>query len=189
MAVTREEAEKLFRKYNESESLYHHALSVEAVMREAAERYGEDPDFWGIVGFLHDIDWEKFPEEHCRKAPELLAEINAPEELVHAVCSHGYGMVTDVKPEKMMEKMLFTVDELTGLITATALMRPEKMKGISVKSIKKKWKDKSFAAGVNREVITKGTEMLGMETQDVIQLAIDGMTKIAPEIGLWPEEA
>ena len=189
MAVTREEAEKLFRKYNESESLYHHALSVEAVMREAAERYGEDPDFWGIVGFLHDIDWEKFPEEHCRKAPELLAEINAPEELVHAVCSHGYGMVTDVKPEKMMEKMLFTVDELTGLITATALMRPEKMKGISVKSIKKKWKDKSFAAGVNREVITKGTEMLGMETQDVIQLAIDGMTKIASEIGLWPEEA
>lgn len=189
MAVTREEAEKLFRKYNESESLYHHALSVEAVMREAAERYGEDPDFWGIVGFLHDIDWEKFPEEHCRKAPELLAEKNAPEELVHAVCSHGYGMVTDVKPEKMMEKMLFTVDELTGLITATALMRPEKMKGISVKSIKKKWKDKSFAAGVNREVITKGTEMLGMETQDVIQLAIDGMTKIAPEIGLWPEEA
>ena len=189
MAVTREEAEKLFRKYNESESLYHHALSVEAVMREAAERYGEDPDFWGIVGFLHDIDWEKFPEEHCRKAPELLAEINAPEELVHAVCSHGYGMVTDVKPEKMMEKMLFTVDELTGLITATALMRPEKMKGISVKSIKKKWKDKSFAAGVNREVITKGTEMLGMETLDVIQLAIDGMTKIAPEIGLWPEEA
>ena len=189
MAVTREEAEKLFRKYNESESLYHHALSVEAVMREAAERYGEDPDFWGIVGFLHDIDWEKFPEEHCRKAPELLAEINAPDELVHAVCSHGYGMVTDVKPEKMMEKMLFTVDELTGLITATALMRPEKMKGISVKSIKKKWKDKSFAAGVNREVITKGTEMLGMETQDVIQLAIDGMTKIAPEIGLWPEEA
>ena len=189
MAVTREEAEKLFRKYNESESLYHHALSVEAVMREAAERYGEDPDFWGIVGFLHDIDWEKFPEEHCRKAPELLAEINAPDELVHAVCSHGYGMVTDVKPEKMMEKMLFTVDELTGLITATALMRPEKMKGISVKSIKKKWKDKSFAAGVNREVITKGTEMLSMETQDVIQLAIDGMTKIAPEIGLWPEEA
>ena len=189
MAVTREEAEKLFRKYNESESLYHHALSVEAVMREAAERYGEDPDFWGIVGFLHDIDWEKFPEEHCRKAPELLAEINAPEELVHAVCSHGYGMVTDVKPEKMMEKMLFTVDELTGLITATALMRPEKMTGISVKSIKKKWKDKSFAAGVNREVITKGTEMLDMETQDVIQLAIDGMTKIAPEIGLWPEEA
>ena len=188
MAVTREEALALFRKYNKSESLYHHALSVEAVMREAAERYGEDPEFWGIVGFLHDIDWESFPEEHCHKAPQLLAEINAPEELVHAVCSHGYGLVTDVKPEKMMEKMLFTVDELTGLITATALMRPEKMKGISVKSIRKKWKDKSFAAGVNRGVIEKGCEMLGMETGDIIQLAIDGMTRIAPEIGLWPEE-
>ncbi len=189
MAVSREDAEKLFRKYNESESLYHHALSVEAVMREAAEKYGEDPDFWGIVGFLHDIDWEKFPEEHCRKAPELLKEIDAPEDMVHAICSHGYGLVTDVKPEKMMEKMLYTVDELTGLITATALMRPEKMKGISVKSIKKKWKDKSFAAGVNRDVITKGCEMLGMETQDIIQLAIDGMTKVSPALGLWPEEA
>ncbi len=189
MAVTREEAEKLFRKYNESESLYHHALSVEAVMREAAERYGEDAEFWGIVGFLHDIDWEKFPEEHCRKAPELLTEINAPEDMVHAICSHGYGLVTDVKPEKMMEKMLFTVDELTGLITATALMRPEKMKGISVKSIKKKWKDKSFAAGVNREIITQGCEMLGMEAADIIQLAIDGMTKVAPDLGLWPDEA
>ena len=188
MAVTREQAEEFFRKYNKSESLYHHALSVEAVMREAAARYGEDQEFWGIVGFLHDIDWEMFPEEHCRKAPELLAEIDAPDELVHAVCSHGYGLVTDVKPEKMMEKMLFAVDELTGLITATALMRPEKMKGISVKSIKKKWKDKSFAAGVNRDVITQGAEMLGMDTADIIQLAIDGMTKIAPQLGLWPEE-
>ena len=188
MAVTREQAEELFRKYNKSESLYHHALSVEAVMREAASRYGEDQDFWGTVGFLHDIDWEMFPEEHCRKAPELLAEIDAPDELVHAVCSHGYGLVTDVKPEKMMEKMLFAVDELTGLITATALMRPEKMKGISVKSIKKKWKDKSFAAGVNRDVITQGAEMLGMDTADIIQLAIDGMTKVAPQLGLWPEE-
>ena len=157
-------------------------------MREAAARYGEDQDFWGIVGFLHDIDWEMFPEEHCRKAPELLAEIDAPDELVHAVCSHGYGLVTDVKPEKMMEKMLFAVDELTGLITATALMRPEKMKGISVKSIRKKWKDKSFAAGVNRDVITQGAEMLGMDTADIIQLAIDGMTKVAPQLGLWPEE-
>ena len=187
--ITREQAVTLFKKYNESESLYHHALSVEAVMREAASRYGEDVEYWGIVGFLHDIDWEKFPEEHCKKAPELLAEIDTPEDMVHAICSHGYGLVTDVKPERMMEKMLFTVDELTGLITATALMRPEKMKGISVKSIKKKWKDKSFAAGVNREVISQGCKMLGMDTADVIQLAIDGMTKVAPELGLWPEEA
>ena len=188
MAVTREQAVELFKKYNKSESLYHHALSVEAVMREAAQKYGEDPDFWGIVGFLHDIDWEEFPSEHCHKAPELLKEIDAPNELIHAVCSHGYGLVTDVKPEKMMEKMLFTIDELTGLITATALMRPEKMKGISVKSIKKKWKDKSFAAGVNREVITQGAEMLGMDISDIIQLSIDGMTRIAPELGLWPSE-
>lgn len=188
MAVTREGAEGLFRKYNKSESLYHHALSVEAVMKEAAARFGEDPEYWGIVGFLHDIDWEMFPEEHCHKAPELLKEIDAPEEMVHAICSHGYGLVSDVEPTLLMEKMLYTVDELTGLITATALMRPEKMKGISVKSIKKKWKDRSFAAGVNRAVIEKGCGMLGMETADIIQLAIDGMTHVAQEIGLWPEE-
>ena len=174
----------LFRKYNKSESLYHHAISVEAVMREFAEKNNEDPEFWGIAGLLHDIDWEMFPEEHCRKAPELLAEINAPEELVHAICSHGYGLVTDVKPEKYMEKVLYTIDELTGLVTATALMRPEKMKGISVKSIKKKWKDKRFAAGVNREVIEQGSEMAGIEISELIQTTIDAMTKIAPQIGL-----
>ena len=188
MTITRDQALGLFRKYNKSESLYHHALSVEAVMREFAEKNNEDPDFWGMAGLLHDIDWEMFPEQHCRKAPELLAEIDAPEELVHAVCSHGYGLVTDVKPEKYMEKVLYTIDELTGLINATALMRPEKMKGISVKSIKKKWKDKSFAAGVNRDVISKGAEMLGVDVSDIIQATIDGMTRIAPELGLWPEE-
>ena len=188
MDITRDQALGLFRKYNKSESLYHHAISVEAVMREFAEKNNEDPEFWGIAGLLHDIDWEMFPEEHCRKAPELLAEINAPEELVHAICSHGYGLVTDVKPEKYMEKVLYTIDELTGLVTATALMRPEKMKGISVKSIKKKWKDKSFAAGVNREVISNGAQMLGLDISQIIQTTIDGMTKVAPELGLWPEE-
>ena len=186
--ITREQAEELFRKYNKSESLYHHALSVEAVMREFAKKLGEDEEYWGIVGFLHDIDWEMYPEEHCRKAPELLKEIDTPDDMIHAICSHGYGLVTDVKPELYMEKMLYTVDELTGLITATALMRPEKMKGISVKSIKKKWKDKSFAAGVNRDVIQQGAEMLGKDTAEIIQLAIDGMTKVAPELGLWPVE-
>lgn len=186
--ITRDEALGLFRKYNKSESLYHHALSVEAVMREAAEKYGEDPEYWGIVGFLHDIDWEMFPEEHCKKAPELLKEINIPDDMIHAVVCHGYGLVTDVKPERKMEMILFTVDELTGLITATALMRPEKMKGISVKSIKKKWKDKSFAAGVNRDVIQQGAAMLGIELSEIIQMAIDGMTKVAPELGLWPVE-
>ena len=189
LPMDRAAAFELLKQHTHTESLIHHAISVEAAMRHFAEFYGEDVEYWGIVGFLHDIDWEKFPEEHCKKAPELLAEIDTPEDMVHAICSHGYGLVTDVKPERMMEKMLFTVDELTGLITATALMRPEKMKGISVKSIKKKWKDKSFAAGVNREVISQGCEMLRMDTADVIQLAIDGMTKVAPELGLWPEEA
>ena len=188
MEPSREQAEGLFRKYNKTESLYHHALSVEAVMREFAEKNGEDPEYWGIVGFLHDIDWEMFPEEHCRKAPELLAEIGMPDDMIHAICSHGYGLVTDVKPERYMEKVLYTIDELTGLVTATALMRPERMKGISVKSIKKKWKDKSFAAGVNRDLISSGAEMLGLDISEIIQTTIDGMTKVAPQLGLWPEE-
>ena len=186
--ITRDQAEKLFKKYNKSESLYHHALSVEAVMREYAKKLGEDEDYWGIVGFLHDIDWEMFPEEHCKKAPELLKEIDTPDDMIHAICSHGWGLVTDVKPERFMEKMLYTIDELSGLVHATALMRPEKMKGISVKSIKKKWKDKSFAAGVNREVIANGAEMLGIDISELMQLAIDGMTKTASETGIWPEE-
>lgn len=188
MSVTRDDALTLFRKYNKSESLYHHALEVESIMREAAVKYGEDPEYWGIVGLLHDIDWEMFPEEHCRKAPELLKEIDLPDDMIHAICSHGWGLVTDVKPERFMEKMLYTIDELSGLVHATALMRPEKMKGISVKSIKKKWKDKSFAAGVNREVIANGAEMLGIDISELMQLAIDGMTKTASETGIWPEE-
>ena len=188
MSVTRDDALTLFRKYNKSENLYHHALEVESIMKEAAVKYGEDPEYWGIVGLLHDIDWEMFPEEHCRKAPELLKEIDLPDDMIHAICSHGWGLVTDVKPERFMEKMLYTIDELSGLVHATALMRPEKMKGISVKSIKKKWKDKSFAAGVNREVIANGAEMLGIDISELMQLAIDGMTKTASETGIWPEE-
>ena len=164
--ITREQAEELFRKYNKSESLYHHALSVEAVMREFAKKLGEDEEYWGIVGFLHDIDWEMYPEEHCRKAPELLKEIDTPDDMIHAICSHGYGLVTDIKPEREMEKILFAVDEL------------------EVKSVKKKWKDKRFAAGVNREVIEQGSEMAGIEISELIQTTIDAMTKIAPQIGL-----
>ena len=136
--ITRDQAEELFKKYNKSESLYHHALSVEAVMREFAKKKGEDEDYWGIVGFLHDIDWEMFPEEHGKKAPELLKEIDTPDDMIHAICSHGYGLVTDVKPEREMEKILFAVDELTGLVNATALMRPTKIEGMEVKSVKKK---------------------------------------------------
>ena len=180
----RDQAEELFKKYNKSESLYHHALSVEAVMREFAKKKGEDEDYWGIVGFLHDIDWEMFPEEHCKKAPELLKEIDTPDDMIHAICSHGYGLVTDVKPEREMEKILFAVDELTGLVNATALMRPTKIEGMEVKSVKKKWKDKRFAAGVNREVIERGAEMSGIEISELIQTTIDAMEKIAPQIGL-----
>ncbi len=186
METTREQALELFRKYNKTESLYHHALEVEAIMREAAERAGEDPEYWGIVGLLHDIDWEMFPEEHCRKAPELLRQISLPDDMIHAICSHGWGLCSDVEPERYMEKMLYTIDELSGLIHATALMRPEKMQGISVRSVKKKMKDKSFSAGVNREIIAKGADMLGMDIQDIIQIAIDGMTKVAPKTGIWP---
>lgn len=182
--VTREQALELFRKYNKTESLYHHALAVEATMREFAKKYGEDEDYWGIVGLLHDIDWEMFPEEHCRKAPELLKEIDMPDDMIHAICSHGYGLVSDVKPERQMEKVLYTIDELTGLVNATALMRPEKINGMSVKSVKKKWGAKSFAAGVNRELIEKGSEMSGIEIPELIQTTIDAMTKVKDQIGL-----
>ena len=183
----RNTASELWHKYNESESLWHHALSVEAVMREFAVKYGEDPEYWGLVGLLHDIDWERYPSEHCRKAPELLSEIGADDDFIHAVCSHGWSICSDVEPVKTMEKVLFTIDELTGLVNATALMRPEKMKGISVKSVKKKWSSKGFAAGVNRELIEKGAALLGLDIPSLIQTTIDGMSKIAGEIGLSPE--
>ena len=187
MSIDRNAAIELWRKYNQSESLFHHALSVEAVMRKFASVYGEDQDYWGIVGLLHDIDWEMYPEEHCQVAPRLLKEIGAGDDVIHAVQSHGWGVCVDVKPERKMEIVLYTIDELTGLITATALMRPEKMQGITVQSVKKKWSSKGFAAGVNRDLITKGAEMLGEEIPRIIQLSIDAMTEIAPEIGLWPE--
>ena len=176
--VTRDEALEVFKKYNKSESLLHHALCVEATMREAAVKKGEDPEYWGIVGLLHDIDWEMYPEEHCRKAPYF------DDAFIHAVCSHGWGICTDVKPELEMEKILYTIDELTGLVYATALMRPEKMVGMSVKSVKKKWSSKGFAAGVNRELILKGSELCGIELPELIQMTIDALTKVSQEIGL-----
>ncbi len=185
---TREDAVELWHKYNKSGSLWHHALSVEAVMKEGALKYGEDPEYWGLVGLLHDIDWEMYPSQHCKKAPLLLAEIGADDDFIHAVCSHGWSICTDVKPEKTMEKFLFAIDELTGLVNATALMRPEKMKGISVKSVKKKWTSKGFAAGVNREIIDKGAEMLGTTREELIELTIAGMSKIASSLDLLPEE-
>lgn len=183
--MTRDDALYLLRKHNDNEHLIHHALAVEAVMREFAALKGEDPEHWGLVGLLHDVDYGMFPSEHCKKAPELLGEIGADDDFIHAVCSHGYGICSDVKPEKYMEKVLFAIDELTGLINATALVRPEKMVGMTVKSVKKKWNSAGFAAGVDRSLILKGLEMMGdMELPELIQHTIDAMAKAAPQIGL-----
>jgi len=185
MAPTREEALALFKKYNESESLYKHALAVEAVMRHFAEKYGEDPEKWGIIGLIHDLDWEKWPEEHCKKTEEILKAEGWPEDWIRAVMSHGWGLVTEVEPVHVMEKVLFSVDELTGLITATALVRPSRsLMDLTAKSVKKKWKDKAFSAGVNREVIDKGAAMLGIERTELIAETIAGMRKAAAELGL-----
>jgi putative nucleotidyltransferase with HDIG domain len=183
---TREEAFELLKEFNKSESLIKHALSVEVVMRHFAELYNEDDvDKWGIIGLLHDLDYELYPEEHCIKAGEILRERNYPEEYIHAIQSHGYGICIDVEPVETMEKVLYTTDELTGLIAATALMRPSKsILDTEVKSIKKKWKTKSFAAGVNRELIEEGSKKLGMEMDTVIEETLKAMQKAAEDIGL-----
>lgn len=176
--VNREAAVALLKKYNQEEFHLRHAYTVEAVMRWFAENlgYAEDADFWATVGLLHDIDFEKYPEEHCIKAPELLREINASEELIHGVCSHGWGITSEVEPTHQMEKVLFAVDELTGLIGACALMRPSKScKDMEVSSLKKKFKDKKFAAGCSRDVITKGAELLGWELPELFEKTILAM--------------
>ena len=176
--ISREEALALLKKYNKDEFHLRHAYTVEGVMRWYAKElgYGEDADFWATCGLLHDVDFENWPEEHCKKAPELLAEINAPAELVHAVCSHGYGLCSDVEPVLEMEKVLFAVDELTGLIGAAALMRPSKStKDMELSSLKKKFKDKKFAAGCSRDVIAAGAERLGWELSELLEKTIFAM--------------
>ena len=182
--INREQALEIFKKYNETQSLYYHALCVESVMRLAAEMNGEDVEYWGIVGLLHDVDYEKYPEEHCTKAVEILKEHNVPDDVIHAICSHAWGMCSDVEPVLQMEKILFAIDELTGLVYATALMRPEKMVNMSLKSVKKKWNTKSFASGVDRDVITKGSQMCGIEVSELINMTIKALTSISSEIGL-----
>jgi len=185
---TREQALELFKEFNKSESLLHHALAVEAVMRHFAELYGEDVEKWGIIGLVHDLDYEMYPDQHCIKVREILTERNWPEDYIRAIESHGWELCTDVKPEEKMEKVLYTIDELTGLITATALLRPSRsVLDMEVKSVKKKWKQKSFAAGVNRDVIEKGAQMLGVDLESVIGETIKGMQKVAEEIGLKGE--
>jgi len=182
---TRETAFDLLKEYNTKPNLITHALAVEAVMGHFAEKFGEDAQMWKIVGLIHDLDYEKFPEEHCSKAEEILTEKGWPREYIRAVMSHGWEICTDVKPETMLEKTLYTIDELTGLVTSTALVRPSKsLLDLKAKSVKKKWKDKSFAAGVNRQVIDKGAQMLGMERGEIITETITGMQKVAEEIGL-----
>lgn len=182
---TRDEAFELLKKYTKTPSLITHALSVEGVMRYFAEKHGENPDKWGIIGLVHDIDYEMYPEEHCVKAKEILEENKWPEDYVRAVISHGWGICTDVEPHSLLEKVLYATDELTGLVTTTALVRPSKsVMDMKAKSVKKKWKDKRFAAGVNREIIVKGADMLGMEVGDLITETILGMRTVAEAIGL-----
>ncbi len=184
-AVTRNVAVALLKKYNQELFHLQHALTVEAVMRYFAEKlgYGDQKDFWGLCGLLHDVDFEKFPQEHCKKAPELLSEIQAGPELVHAVCSHGYGISCDVKPEHEMEKVLFAVDELTGLIGAAARMRPSKStQDMELSSLKKKFKDKKFAAGCSRDVIKQGAEMLGWELDKLLGDTLQAMRETEQEI-------
>ncbi len=187
--VDRAEAYELLKKYNKKDSLIKHALAVEASMRKLAEVKGEDPDVWGIVGLIHDLDYDMYPDQHCVKTKEILEENGYPGELIRAVMCHGYGICTDEEPITDMEKAIYAVDELTGLITAAVLVRPSKsIEDLEVKSIKKKWKDKAFAAGANREVIQKGADMLGMELSDLMQYTIDGMRGVAKELGLAGEE-
>ena len=169
--ITRETAVGLLLKYNKEKFHIQHAVTVENVMKGFAEKlgYADEATEWGIVGLLHDVDFEKYPEQHCIKAPELLREVNASDELIHAVCSHGYGITVDIKPEHEMERVLFACDELTGLIGAAALMRPSKsVSDMELKSLKKKFKDKKFAAGCSREIIAKGAEMLGWELDKLL---------------------
>lgn len=176
--ISREAAVELLKKYNKDPFHLQHAYTVEGVMRWYAreEGYGEEEDFWGICGLLHDIDFELYPEEHCIKAPELLREGGVGEDMIHAVCSHGYDLTVDVKPEHDMEKTLYAVDELTGLIGAAALMRPSKsVSDMELKSLKKKYKTKAFAAGCSREVIEKGAEMMGIELDELLRKTIYAM--------------
>ena len=190
MVPSKEEAEKLLHEYNQSEALLTHAHAVEGVMRHWATLKGEDVEYWGVVGLLHDLDYEKYPDQHCVKCVEILRGNNVDEDIIHAICSHGYGICCDVKPERYMEKVLYTVDELTGLINACAIMRPShSVMDMELKSIKKKYKQHTFAAGVNRAVIENGCQMLKLPLDEVITETLMGMREVADIIGLGMAEA
>lgn len=182
---TREQALSLLKEYNKNEGLIKHALAIEAVMRYCAHKRGEDEEKWGVIGLVHDLDYEQFLQQHCKKTEEILKSHNWPQEYIRAVLSHGWGICTDVEPQTDLEKTLYAVDELVGLVVATALVRPSKsVMDMEAKSVKKKWKEKSFAAGVNRNVIEKGAQMLGVELTELINDTIMGMRQVADEIGL-----
>jgi putative nucleotidyltransferase with HDIG domain len=182
---TREDAWQLLTTYNKSQSLIKHALAVEGVMRYYARKRGEDEEKWGVIGLVHDLDYEQFPDQHCKKTEEILKDNGWPEEYVRAVVSHGWGICTDVKPETELEKILYAIDELTGLVVTSALVRPSKsVMDLKAKSVKKKWKDKRFAAGVDRAIIEKGAEMLGVDLTELITDTIMGMREVAEEIDL-----
>ena len=183
--ITREQAFALLKKYNAESFHIRHALTVEGVMRWYARElgYGQEEEYCGITGLLHDIDFEQYPDQHCRKAPELLREGGVGEDMIRSVCSHGYGLCSDIEPEHQMEKVLFATDELTGLIGAAALMRPSKsVMDMEVKSLKKKFKDKRFAAGCSREVIEKGAHILGWELNDLFEKTIQAMRSCEQEV-------
>lgn len=182
---TREATWELIKEYLPSDQMQRHSLAVEAVMRHLAKKYGEDEEMWGVIGLAHDIDYERYPDQHCHRAPEILREAGWPEEYIRAVVSHGWGICSDVEPHSRLEKTLFTIDELTGLVAASALVRPSKsILDLPVKSVTKKWKDKAFAAGADRSVIEKGAAMLGVELPELIADTIDGMRTEAEAIGL-----
>ena len=182
---SRDEALQLLHEYNKSEGLRKHAYSVEGVMRYSARKRSEDEDTWGVIGLIHDLDYEKFPDQHCTKTREILEEHNWPEEYIRAVVSHGWGICSDVEPQSTLEKTLYAIDELTGLIAANAMVRPSKsVMDMTVKSVKKKWKSPSFAAGVDRSIIQRGAEMLGVTIEELIEDTIMGMREVAEEIGL-----
>ncbi len=187
--LTREKAYELLTTYNESEALITHALAVESVMRHFAEKFDEDADYWGVVGLIHDLDYEKYPEEHCKKTKEILETEGVSADIIHAVISHGWNLCMDVEPTLKMEKVLYAIDELTGLINATVLMRPDQsIMELGVKSVKKKFKSKSFAAGVDRDVILAGCDMIDMDLDAVIEWSIEGMKEAAPVLGLAGEQ-
>jgi predicted hydrolase (HD superfamily) len=182
---TRKSAIELFRKYNKSESLLKHALAVEGVMRYMARKHGEDEEKWGIIGLVHDLDYEMYPDQHCMVTKRLLEENCWPEDYIRAVMSHGWGLVTEVEPLTILEKTLYAMDELTGLVVTSALVRPSRsVMDIEARSVKKKWNDKRFAAGVDRTVIEKGASMLGVTIDELITDCIMGMREVASGIGL-----